>query len=399
MRGKNSLIVPVVSILCGVLLLLKSFGVLGSFLPDNIISKLWPLLAAIAALDLLISQRRLIGAVIMGFFAAALFSTQYLPGGWNNGLWQLFVKFWPVLLILFGVDCIFAGRSLINGAVIAAGIVVLVYALLTVLDIPAIRSLPFNLPSLTEIIPTSSFSGTIPVRPGPQNNFPGPENNGPAQPPIPQQNSMPVIAGPNGQVTIPMPDQNAVQLNISAASGKVSVKSGAEAGQFLSGSVALDGRESLSPSASMNGPVAVYNLNSEGRSSAPNNSVWDLSLTGLRQTGLNVFLSTGYFKADLRGLNLSAVSIENQYGPVDVMTPQSTGAPIKITAGNGDIRVYIPKGGRISCMIMGTDQVEYPQRSYSFSGGMLTPRSTMTAPISMEIRSNSGRVQIIESQY
>ncbi len=398
MRAKNSLIVPVVAILSGVLLLLKSFGVFGNVLPNDILTKLWPVLLAAVALDLLLAQRRLIGAVIMGFFAAVLLCTQFTDAGWNHELWGIFLKCWPILLILFGVDCIFAERSLINGAVIAAGIVVLVYILLTVLDIPAIKKLPVSLPSLSEIIPTSSFSGTVPSRPGQQQgDFPAPGGSGPAGQPLPQQYVEPVVIGQGGQVSIPMPEHNAVQLNISALSGKVSVKKGAAAGQFLTGNISLDRKEKLSYAFSLNNPVAIYNLNSEGSYTAPNQSVWDLSLSGQRQTGLNVFMETGYFKADLRGLDLSAVSIENKYGPIDIMTPQTAGAHIKITAGDGDIRVYVPNGGRIECTVVGTDQVEYPQRNYYYSGNMLTPRSSMQTPVSMEIHSRGGRVQIIES--
>ena len=37
-------------------------------------------------------------ALIMLFFAAAVGSTQFLAAGWNNPVWQLFLKIWPILL-------------------------------------------------------------------------------------------------------------------------------------------------------------------------------------------------------------------------------------------------------------------------------------------------------------
>ena len=395
MHVKRSIVVPVVSILSGVLLQLKALNIFGDFLPSDVLGKLWPLLLAAAALDLLIGQRRLIAAAVMGFFAAALFSTQFM-GGWNTELWKIFLKFWPVLLILFGVDCIFAGRSLINAAVIAVAVIIIVYVLLTVLNVPILKDLkmPVDLSSLSSIIPTSSFSGVVPGLPRQTQSVP----DMPVNPQVPYQETSPIITGPGGQIAIAMPSQFDTRLDLTAASGKVSIKAGAPGNQFLNGTIALDSRERLTPNASLNSQTAVFTLKSEGAASAPNTSAWDLMLTSLRRTALNAVLDSGYFKADLRGLNLSAVDIVNKYGPIDIMVPQSADGKIRITASSGDIRVYIPKSTRISCMITGTSQVDYPQRNYTFSGGTLIPRSPVPGPIIMEIRSNNGHVQIIESE-
>ncbi len=56
MRIKSSIIVPVIAIIAGVLLQLNSFGVIGEeLIPADIMLKLWPLLLAVAALDLLLT--------------------------------------------------------------------------------------------------------------------------------------------------------------------------------------------------------------------------------------------------------------------------------------------------------------------------------------------------------
>ena len=121
-------------------------------------------------------------------------------------------------------------------------------------------------------------------------------------------------------------------------------------------------------------------------------------MSALRPTVLNALLSGGYFKADLRGLNLSDVSIRNQYGPIDIMVPESASATIRITADSGDIRVYIPKNTQISCVINGASQIEYPQWNYVMNGTSLTPRSASQLPVAVEITSNNGTVRIIESE-
>ena len=394
MHVRKSLIVPVVAILTGILLQLNSLGIFGNTLPRDVLTKLWPLLIAAAALDLMFSQRRLIASAVLLFTAAALLCYQFLDGKQGTMVWQIFLKAWPILLVLFGMDCLFSERSLINTILIILVILAGVYALLTTLDIPALKNLPFELPSITSIIPVSDYVQPVPDRPLPPQNFPAPGRNEPA----PQNTVSPIITGPNGQTVIPQTSHASVQLNLNAASGKISVKSGAAAGQFLNGTILLDGKEHLTPEASLNGPAAVYTLRSTGAASAPNTSNCDLSLSSQVSTALNAVLNSGYFKADLRGLDLSSVNIENKYGPIDVMMPMMTEAGIRISAGNGDIRVYIPRGVRISCVITGTNRVEYPQRNYVFSNSTLTPRSAMQAPIRMEIRSNNGSVRIIESE-
>lgn len=398
MHVKKSLIVPVAVIFSGVLMQLKALGIFGNFLPDDLPGKLWPLLIAAVALDLLFSQRRLVASSIMLFFAAALLAQQFPAGRWSTDLWDIFLKFWPILLILFGIDCIFSGRSVINAAVVIIVILIGVYVLLTTLDLPVLDKLPISLPSITAIIPTSEFSGTMPGRPQPQPQqqpgVPGPQN-GPAA----QEPPSAIITGPGGQTIIPMPSRNsAAQLNLNAASGKITVKSGAASDSFLSGTITLDSRERLDPQASLNGPTAVYTLSSTGSAAAPNISNWDLALSSQISTALNAVLESGYFKADLRGMDLSSVNVENKYGPIDIMMPMITDGGIRIKAGNGDIRVYVPRGVRISSVISGTDLIEYPQRNYTFSNNTLTPRSALQTPIRMEIISNGGRVQIIESE-
>ena len=385
MRARNSIIVPIVSILSGVLLQLKSMGVFGDFIPDNYFMKLWPLLVIIAGLDLLFSQKRLIGAAIMLFFGAALGSTQFLDSGWNNQIWQLFLKIWPILLIIFGVDSLFAGRSLINAAVIIMALIIAVYVLFVTLDIPVIRELPFDIRS---IIPVETFSWE---RPAPTQQ-PGPGN----QPP--QQDLTKIVDENGGSVSAALPQQPAVRLNLQPASGKISLKAGATGNQYLSGKISLARGEKVTPTVSQNGQTAVYTLRSTGSAPSATDSVWDLSLSALRPTELNAVLNAGYFKADLRGLNLSDVKIENKFGPIDIMVPDSTQANVKITAGSGDIRIYIPKGITVSCVITGASSIDYPQWNYVMNGTSVTPRSSTQLTVSVEIESNNGTVRIIESE-
>ena len=195
-----------------------------------------------------------------------------------------------------------------------------------------------------------------------------------------------------------MPAQNSAELNISAASGKVSLAAGSSGADFVSGTIQLDNAETFSHNASTQGSTAKYTLRSEGKADAKNVSNWDLSVSPQRVAALNAVLNNGYIKADLRSLNLSSVSIENKYGPVDVMVPVSTNAPIKITSSYGDIRLYVPRGAVVNCVITGAANIEYPQYTYALSGNTLMPVRSQQTPIRVEIRSNNGLVRVIETE-
>ena len=394
MRTRYSLILPIAVILSGVLLELNSLHLMGDFLPNNILLKIWPLILVFVGLDMVISQRRIVGGLVVFFVAAALLSTQFLDGGTNNEIWQLFMKVWPILLILFGLDWMFSDRSLINAAVIITGVIILIYILFTFVDLPFARELPFKI-NLESILPTSVFNGDMPKPPA--ESYGGNETAMFSRP-TEETDFEPVTYDGNGSLAIMMPSQNSAELNIDTASGKVSLKAGNNGSDFVSGTVQLDPAEKLSYNTSIRGSVAKYTLRSEGKAAANNVSNWDLALSPQRTSSINAVLNNGYIKADLRSMDLSSVSIENKHGPVDVMVPVSTNAPIKITSYYGDIRVYIPRGAVVSCVISGAGNIEYPQYTYALSGNMLTPLRNQQTPIHVEIKSNNGLVRIIETE-
>ena len=205
----------------------------------------------------------------------------------------------------------------------------------------------------------------------------------------------PIVYDAGGTISAAMPSQNTAALNISAASGKISIKAGDQAGRFLNGTISLDQAEKLVPNAALTGQTAQYTLKSSGTAATPQNSNWDLSLTTQRNIAINTVLNSGYIKADLRSLNLSDVYLENKYGPVDVMVPHATDARINIKASGDNIRLYVPSGAVVSCVINGASSIDYPQWDYTLSGNILSPRRGTQSPIIVEISVSGGSVQII----
>lgn len=394
MRTRYSIILPIVAIISGVVLTLNSFNLLGGLLPNDInaiLLKIWPLVLVFIGLDLILSQRRYIGGLVVLFVSAALLSTQFLDGGQNNEIWKLFMRYWPILLILFGIDWIFSGRTLVNTIVIIAGGIILIFVLLTFFDVPVAKKLPISI-DLKSMIPTSVFNEPIPV---PQNS----QQMNNQMPMVGQQNPQPVeepiTSSSDGQISVLMPAQSLAVLNMNAASGTIAIKAGETGGRLLSGRIALDAAEKLNSDAKTSGQTAQYTLSSSGRASSPQSSQWDLQLTGSRTIALNTVLNSGYIKADLRSLTLSEVNLENKYGPIDVMVPNQTDAEIKLTASGDVIRVYVPTGSTVSCTISGASRVEYPQWEYTLSGNQLTPRRSGLASVNVVINANGSSVQII----
>ncbi len=388
MRVKKSIIVPIVAILTGVLVQLDTLGLTGGLIPENTLVKLWPLLLAAAGFDLLFAQRRLIAALIMLFFGAALMSTQFLDSGWDNELWNLFVKFWPILLILFGVDMIFSGNNLINAAVIITAVLILAAIVLSMLDVPIIRSLPIDVSKITSVIPEGDIKSFFldPVQPGAI-------EGGSKTADIP-----PIMSDANGALSIALPKQKQVSFELRPVSGRVSLKAKKTSKYYIKGTSALNPKEHLSMDASLKGNTVSYKLGSSGKRDKSISSNWDLTVSSKRRTDLKVVLGSGYLKADLRGMNLSAVSLENKSGPIDVMTTTTAKAVIRVKAGDGEIRVYIPKDVHISCTVKGASQFDFPQKHYVLNGNELTPRDPVESPVRVEIESNRGSVRIIESE-
>ncbi len=363
---------PIIVIVVGVLLQLLGMGIIGDDTTTELLNKLWPLLIAAVGLEFLLVQHRVLSGATLLICAVALFATQFLPGEFSTELWRYFVTFWPVLLIIYGIDCIISNLSLGNAAVLIVTALVVVYALLMTLDIPILKKIPIFNTQITASAPAPT-----------QQN---PNQNGSAGP----------IAS-SGSVAYALPSQASAEVNIIAASGRISLKAG-EAGSnaYLAGSVKLDPVEQLYQQADLNSATAVYTLRSIARGETDQVSEWALTLSPQRTSAVDIEMTNGYVKTDLRGLNLSSVTINNAYGPVDVMVPVSSTAPVSITAGNGMVRVYIPSGGSVSVNVSGTENVSCPD-SYTYANGTVSPKAAAGTTVSVTIVSNGGSVQIIES--
>lgn len=372
MEGRKFSLFPIIVILAGVLLQLLGMGVIGDDTSAELLTKLWPLLIAAVGFEFLLVQHRVLSGVTMLACAICLFSTQFLPAGLSTELWHYFLTFWPVLIIIYGLDCIISNFALGNAAVLIVGAIVVIYAVLMTLDIPILKKIPLFDTQRIASVPMAT-----------------------ANPTDTNASSSPISS--SGGIAYALPSQASAEVNIIASSGRVSLKAGDTANNaYLAGSVQLDPVEQLYRQVELNGASAVYTLRSIARGETDQISEWSLMLSPQRTSAVNIEMTNGYVKTDLRGLTLSSVVITNHYGPVDVMVPVNSNAPIKITAANGMVRVYIPSGGSVTVNISGTDNVTCPD-SYMYANGTVSPKASAGNPVSVSVSVSEGSVQIIES--
>lgn len=372
MEGRKFSLFPIIVIIAGVLLQLLGMGVIGDDASAEVLKKLWPLLIAAAGFEFLLVQRRILSGVTMLACALCLFSTQFLSDGWSTELWRYFLTFWPVLLIIYGLDCIISNFALGNAAVLVVSAIVVVYAVLMTLDVPILKKIPLFDSARIASVPMSTPS------PADQNG-----------------SSLPLSSGSG--IAYALPSQASAEVNIIASSGRVSLKAGdASNNAYLAGSVQLDPAEQLYREAELTGPSAVYTLRSVARGETDQISEWAITLSPQRSSAVDIEMTNGYVKTDLRGLTLSSATITNHYGPVDVMAPVNSSAPINITAANGMVRIYIPSGGSVTVNISGTDNVTYPD-TYTYANGTVSPKAAAGNPVSVSVTVSEGSVQIIES--
>ena len=380
MHNRRPISIPIAISLVGILLQMNLLGVFGNVLPKEL-KTMWPLLFVAVGLDFLFTERRFLGGIILLFTGAAFLASQLLPGGQNSDLWKTFTTFWPILIILYGVDCLFAEHSTLGIALAVAAIAISVYAVLNMLGIPIWR----NIPPMDFQFPSSE---------SPWQRTPGPEM--PSSPSEPGFEWRPKPQTDPFHQTIEYPDRGYYRVNsdIKVAGGTFKLQQGGNPNNILSGKVILAENETLSKDQNFSGDTVYYSLHTRASSEPGTKSQWDLFLNPNKTHEINVQMYTGRMIVDFRGLNLSGAKLSNNYGNIDVMAPLRSEPVIHISnTSAGTVRVFIPRGGAVICHISGTEDVEYPN-GYYFSAMNVGPYETAITPVEINIEAR-GKVKII----
>ncbi len=220
-----------------------------------------------------------------------LTNTGYLSGD----TWLVLLRLWPLLLIAIGIDILIGRRSLV-GALIALVIMILLFA-----------------------------GGIWLVT----------AQNGPGAASVQTQNISQALQGATrANVTIGPRDSG---LRIGGLQGTT--------GQLIQGTITLAGSEKATPTLSVSGDTAVYQLEvSEGIffGLGPTNRPWDLKLTTDVPIDLTINGGVGDNNLDLSSLNLAGLVVNNGVGSTTLTLPARGKFSARISGGLGNTTIRIP---------------------------------------------------------
>ncbi len=359
---------PILVILAGAFFQLQAMGLLGTT-SGALLEIAWPAIFIAAGLDLFFGAKRILGSAVLIFSGLAVLIFN-ITGG-SSETWNVFINFWPLLLILFGIDMLLCGRSLAGSLLVMIFIAILVYAILGAKGVVPIPDVP---------LPTSSgMAKSFPIT-------------------TPDPGSTP-SSSQSRQIDYLLPPQANVNLRFGVNSGKLQLKSENLENRGLTGSIALASNETLSEEMSQDEFAVSYNLSSNAASEIANSEAfWNLKVSQGKQVALSLKMKNGYQIIDFRGMNFTSAEILNNSGNIDVMLPYTSQIPINLQSANGTIRIFIPQGAAVYCSYTGNNTtVTYPE-NYVQSGSEIYTTSTTGQVIPVNVQLSNGTIKLIEAR-
>ena len=348
---------PLGLIIGGVILQLYASGFAG--VPNqDFLNRAWAVLVVAAGIDFFLIQKRFLSGSALTVLGGILLILNF--GGESvEPLRALFIRFWPLLLIAYGVDIFL--RSQVVGAVVSF-VFVGGAILIAILVANGILTLP-NV-ALPKTLTAGNFSTGFSV--------------------------------PGGRRTLsyPYPDQQAAKLTIHAPSGKLDLRGGALAGEALAGTVSVSAGETFSEESDGSGAVAAYALvgkkdgsgNLEFGQPQQTDAVWEIRVNEELPLTLETTMESGYQLINLSRMALSSASITSLDGKIDVLLPYQAIGGVTLSCRNGDLRIFIPRGVSAFLTVPANASVTFPS-NYVRTGNQIYPNSDLVA-VSTEYQVN-----------
>lgn len=367
-NSNKTYFMPIIVILAGAFFQLQAMGLLGTS-SGALMEIAWPAIFIAAGLDLFFGAKRILGAAVLVFSGLAVLIFNITAG--SSETWNVFINFWPLLLMLFGIDMLLCGRSLAGSLLVIIIIAILVYAILGAKGIVPIPDVP---------LPTSSgMAKSYPL------TTPGPGG---------------VSSGSRSrQIDYLLPQQANITLRFGVNSGKLQLKSENLDNRSLTGSIALASNETFSEEMLQDEYSVTYALSSTAANeNKDSDAFWNLKVSQRKNVALSLKMNNGYQIIDFRGMSLASADIMNNTGNIDIMLPYSSQIPINLQSANGTIRIFIPEGTAVYCTYSGENTtVTYPE-NYMQSGNEIYPME-MTGPVvPVNIRLSNGTIKLVTAR-
>lgn len=304
-----NLFFPLLLIIIGVFFLLSNLNMLPGD-AGSLFIRFWPLLFVIGGLEDIFNGKW-VGAVINVGIGAILVLANlgYFP--WTA--WQMIWKIWPIFIIAIGLDIVFKGRSTF-GSLIGVSISVLIIA------------------GIVWISLNSSLVGKGTVNP----------------------------------VDFELGELNQVELVISPAIGNLKIDGKAPDTHLLIGNISLAKEEELRDEFNINGKSGSLKLKSEGTVFFPSRTTtggfpWLLNLNDNVTMDITINQGVGRQSLDLSKLKITNFEIRLGVGQATIYLPEKEVFDGKITCGIGELVVNIPMDLPIKIKIdSGITSTEYP---------------------------------------
>lgn len=347
---RGSLFGPLLLIAIGVAFLLSNLGVLeGNFW--NILFRFWPVILIVIGLDTIYRREGLVGAVfLVGLGLVFLLANL---GYLAVDVWRLVLQLWPLLLIAIGFDILVGRRSLIASVV---GMVIILIILAGALWIMGVS------PEQGALIHTQ-------------------------------------------EVSHPLGDLESANLVIEASAGGLELGALKDSVNLIAGNIPTTNHRQVRTSFSQSGNQGEFQLRESGTAAYiitdSDESVWDIGIT--TQIPVQVFssLGAGQLIVDLSDLDLEEFTADMGVGKMVVILPDEGDFTVNLDGAIGEIVLRVPAGTPIQ---INTDtvlaSVDAPSYFTKTADGLQSPgdgSSTEMIIVNLELVMGSVSIEEIGS--
>ena len=346
---RHSIFFPLLLISVGVIYLLNVLGYIqgdwwGLFL------KLWPLLFIIGGLDNFVMGRGYIWGVISIGLGAIFLLANFGYLQW--GSLTLLLRFWPLLLIAAGLDLIFRGRSF--GVTVIGVLLALV---------------------LVGGVFWIALSGATPT------------------------------AANTTQVTQTLGDAHQLTVEINNPTGLVEISASTSSSIALQGEITLSSRETLDKKYFVQNGTGDLTIKTSGVEFLPwvsgfGQPSWELILTNAVPVSLTVETAAGEQQIDLRGMDLVNLNLSVAIGQINVTLPASGDYSGRLASPIGSIHVTVPSGALVEFQTNGVFEAKSVSEGFTVSGNKIySPgANSQNATMHITIDQPIGKLTLTELQ-
>ena len=343
---RRGIFFPLLLIAVGVFFFLNNFGIVQSS-SWNLILRLWPVLLIVGGLDNLYRRDGIVGPIFsVGIGVIFLLSNL---GYLVLSSLDIIIRFWPVLLLTWGLDLIVGRRgiwSAVAGTILGLALVVGVV-----------------LASQFVFSPQNLRTQTI---------------------------SQEVQAA------------NQADVNISEIIGNLAISSSADTTTLVQGSLRLPNSANIKSSYNVQAGKGSYHLWDEGNYSYPvyppsSQTGWNIMLNTQVPLNLTDNLVMGNQHIDLTGINLKTLDSGLVIGKSSLTLPAGTPVQGKISGVMGEMDIFVPRGAAVQFQSSSAITVINLPPDYERKGDLITSPSTNdsgAARINLNIEQTIGLINV-----